>query len=210
MRRLQLGMFCKSKDASHKYDRHPRGCAPDSRCVACAMSRFMHEGRALHGSRPTQRTSTEIRRRYELMTCAVARPVGCRLDDPCARVTRKNTAPRSYLSNPQLGRVNNKMNHVRRVASPSGERTPGGADYSEKFVYRSGHPRPAAVPCVPRAVGAPQACPQVPPLPAGVRAAGEKEKPPNRTERGTNRGTRTPVAARRRSSEKSTARLIRS
>ena len=77
-----------------------------------------------------------------------------------------------------------------------------------KFVYRSGHPRPAAVPCVPRAVGAPQACPQVPPLPAGVRAAGEKEKPPNRTERGTNRGT--PVAARRRSSEKSTARLIRS
>ena len=128
----------------------------------------------------------------------------------CARVTRKNTAPRSYLSNPQLGRVNNKMNHVRRVASPSGERTPGGADYSEKFVYRSGHPRPAAVPCVPRAVGAPQACPQVPPLPAGVRAAGEKEKPPNRTERGTNRGTRTPVAARRRSSEKSTARLIRS
>ena len=120
-----------------------------------------------------------------------------RLDDPCARVTRKNTAPRSYLSNPQLGRVNNKMNHVRRVASPSGERTPGGADYSEKFVYRSGHPRPAAVPCVPRAVGAPQACPQVPPLPAGVRAAGEKEKPPNRTERGTNRGT--PVAARRRS-----------
>ena len=64
------------------------------------------------------------------------------------------------------------------------------------------------MPCVPRAVGAPQACPQVPPLPAGVRAAGEKEKPPNRTERGTNRGT--PVAARRRSSEKSTARLIRS